>query len=97
VFLLLPRWNPQLEGEITVGIPRWLLFGSAIVSALMMGSMIVVQIVQDLATLRSQTLTERIANHSLTSLELALVWGAVGAGLYALANLQRSKVEAPFV
>jgi len=91
VFLLLPRLNPQLEGEITVGIPRWLLFGSAIVSALMMGSMIVVQIVQDVATLRTQTLPERIANHSLTSLELALVWGAVGAGLYALARAQGTR------
>jgi amino acid transporter len=91
VFLLLPRWNPQLESEIRVGIPRWLLFGSAIVSALMMGAMIIVQVMQDVITLRGQTLPERITSHSLTSLELVLVWGAVGAGLYALARVQGAK------
>jgi amino acid transporter len=92
-FLLLPRWNAQLYSEITVGIPRWVLLGSAGLSAIMMGGMIAVQVVQDVATLATQTLRERVANHSLTSLELALVWAAVGAALYTLARWRKWKSD----
>jgi len=88
-FLLLPRWNPQLNSEITVRIPRWVLLSSAGLSAIMMGGMIAVQVVQDVGTLTTQTLHERVLNHSLTSLELALVWAAVGAALYALARWRK--------
>jgi amino acid transporter len=82
-FLLLPRWNPKLYSEITVRIPRWVLFGSAVLSVIAMGGMIAVQVVQDMVTLSTQSLRERVAHHSLTSLELALAWGLVGAALYA--------------
>ena len=85
-FLLLPRRNPQLYGEITLKIPRSVLLGSAALSALTMGAMILVQVVQDIATLSTQSLGDRIGKHSLTSLELAIVWGGVGAALYALAR-----------
>jgi amino acid transporter len=81
-FLLLPRWNPELYHEITIGIPRWILFASAALSAAAMGCMIVVQIVQDVETLRTQTLRDRLVQHSLTSLELAIVWSLFGAALY---------------
>jgi amino acid transporter len=85
-FLLLPRRNPQLYSEITLKIPRSVLLGSAALSAFAMGAMILVQVVQDISTLRTQSLSDRIGKHSLTSLELAIVWGAVGAALYALAR-----------
>lgn len=85
-FLLLPRWNPELYREITIGIPRWLLFASAALSATAMGGMIAVQIIQDVQTLRTQTLRDRILQHSLTSLELAIVWALFGAVLYAFSR-----------
>jgi amino acid transporter len=88
-FLLLPRWNPQLYGEITVRIPRWVLLGSAVLSVIAMGSMIAVQVFQDVVTLMTQTLHERLVKHTLTSLELAIVWAAVGAALYALGRRRK--------
>ena len=89
VFLMLPRWNPQLNSEITIAMPVRLQRGAALLSVLSMGGLIVVQLVQDIHTLRTTGIAARIAKHSLTSLELALVWAAVGAALYALAR--RSK------
>jgi APA family basic amino acid/polyamine antiporter len=83
VFLLLPRRNPQLFGAITVPLPRWLLRSAAMLSVLAMGGLIIVQAAQDWHTLQAETLRQRIANHSLTSIELALAWGIVGAALYA--------------
>jgi len=90
-FLLLPRWNPQLYKQINVGIPAWLQSGAALLSVLSMGVLICVQVVQDAQTLRTQSLNERITNHSLTSLELVVVWAAVGAALYAFARLMRKR------
>jgi amino acid transporter len=86
VFLLLPRSNPQLRSEIKLQMPDWLLQASAIVSVVSMGALIVIQLLRDIDTLRSETLKERIANHSLTSIELVVVWGVVGAVLYAIAR-----------
>jgi basic amino acid/polyamine antiporter, APA family len=94
-FLLLPRRNPQLYQQITVGIPVWLQRGAALLSVLCMGALIVVQVIQDIGTLKSHSLSERIAKHSLTSLELILVWAAIGAGLYGLARLMRVKKSIP--
>lgn len=88
-FLLLPRWNPQLYSEITVRIPRWVLLGSAALSVIAMGGMIAVQVFQDVVTLTTQTLHERVVKHTLTSLELAIVWAAVGAALYALGRRRK--------
>jgi APA family basic amino acid/polyamine antiporter len=85
-FLVLPRWNPELYREVSIRIPRWLLFASAALSAVAMGSMIAVQIIQDVQTLRTQSLRDRIVQHSLTSLELAIVWSLFGAVLYGLSR-----------
>jgi APA family basic amino acid/polyamine antiporter len=90
-FLLLPRWNPQLYKQISVGIPVWLQRGAALLSVLSMGLLIVVQVSQDAHTLLTQSLGERIAKHSLTSLELALAWSLIGAALYVVARLMRKK------
>jgi len=85
-FLLLPRWNSKLSQAITVNIPIRLQRAAALFSLFAMGLLIVVQMVQDLQTLRVQSLGERIANHSLTSIELVVVWGLVGAALYGFAR-----------
>lgn len=89
VFLMLPRWNSKLNSEITIGMPVGLQRAAALLSVLTMGGLIVVQVVQDIQTLGRTSLGERVAQHSLTSLELALVWAAVGAAIYALAQWRR--------
>jgi len=58
------------------------------------GNLIGVQVWQDAHTLATQSLHERIANHSLTSLELIIVWGAIGGALYAFARLAHSRSSA---
>ena len=94
VFLFLPRLNPSLEGEITVGLSRRVRQAAAVVSLLSMGLMIVIQLRQDAAVLSTQTLRQRINGQSLTSIELIFVWGIVGMGLYQLARKQRRAREA---
>ena len=89
VFLLLPRLNPSLSSEIKISLSRRLQQTAAIVSLLSMGLMIVIQLRQDAAVLSTQTLSQRISGQSLTSIELIVVWGVIGAGLYQLARRQR--------
>src|SRR5438552_1050207 len=89
-FLMLPRWNPKLYGEISLTLPRGLMMFAALVSVVSMGVLIAVQVVQDIQTLTTQSLKERIAQHSLTSLELAVLWSVVAALLYVLARWRRT-------
>jgi basic amino acid/polyamine antiporter, APA family len=89
VFLLLPRLNPTLASEIEINLPRRMQQVAAVVSVLAMGLMIVIQLGQDIDVLRTQTLSQRISGQSLTSIELVVVWGLVGLGLYQLARWQR--------
>ena len=89
IFLLLPRLNPSLASEIKISLSQRVQQAAAIVSLLSMGLMIVIQLRQDAAVLSTQTLSERISGQSLTSIELIVVWGVVGAGLYQLARMQR--------
>jgi len=88
VFLFLPKLNPQLASQITVKLPKWLLQSSAVFSVLAMGTMILIQLRGDIDTLRTQTLSQRISGHSLTSIELIVVWGIVGAALYRFARIR---------
>jgi hypothetical protein len=48
--------------------------------------------------LQTSSLSQRISGNSLTSIELLLVWGLVGLGVYQLARTQRrnavTKVDA---
>jgi basic amino acid/polyamine antiporter, APA family len=92
VFLFLPRLNPSLASEIKVNLPRRVQQVAAVVSVLSMGLMILIQLRQDAVVLSTQTLRQRINSQSLTSIELILVWGVVGAGLYQLARMQRSSL-----
>jgi amino acid transporter len=94
VFLLLPRLNPSLASEIKVSLSHRVQQAAAIVSFLSMGLMILIQLRQDAAVLSTQTLAERISKQSLTSIELIVVWGVVGAGLYQLARMQRNSEAA---
>jgi APA family basic amino acid/polyamine antiporter len=89
VFLFLSRLNPPLASEIKVSLPHRVQQAAAIVSLLSMGLMILIQLRQDVGVLSSTTLGERISNQSLTSIELIVVWGVVGAALYQLARMQR--------
>lgn len=95
VFLFLPRLNPSLASEVEINLPRPLQQVAAVVSVLSMGLMILIQLRQDAIVLTTQTLSQRINSQSLTSIELLVVWGVVGAGLYQLARMQRkvSKVD----
>jgi amino acid transporter len=86
VFLFLPRRNPKLANEIKVAMSPSLLRVAAFVSVISMGGMILIQLLRDAETLRSSTLSQRITEHSLTSIELIVAWAAVGAALYGLAR-----------
>src|SRR5262249_15706569 len=90
-FIMLPRLNPELHRQITIAMPVWLQRLAAWVSVLSMGGLILVQVFRDLRTLQTTTLAERISKHSLTSVELAVVWSLMGAGLYALARVMRKR------
>jgi amino acid transporter len=85
-FLLLPGRNPQLFNSIAVSIPSSLQRTAAWISLITMGGLIGVQIVQDIRTLQAMGLRQRLATHSLTSLELAIAWGMIGLTLYAYAR-----------
>lgn len=89
VFLFLPRLNPSLASEVNVNLPRRVQQVAAVVSVLSMGLLIVIQLRQDAMALSTQTLAQRINSKSLTSIELIVMWGIVGAGLYQLARMQR--------
>ena len=91
IFLLLPRLNPSLNSEIKLKLSKPMQQVSAIVSVVSIGSMILIQLLRDFESLRSQSLSERMANHSLTSTELIVVWSIVGAGLYLLARFRKAK------
>ena len=87
-FLLLPRLNPALFRQATIAIPLPLQRIAAILSLLSMGALVFVQVADDVRTLQAFDFSERLAKHSLTTLELCLLWSAVGAVLYAFGRRQ---------
>jgi amino acid transporter len=91
IFLLLPKLNSSLSKEITLNMSPRLMKVAALFSALSMATMLAIQFASDIGTLRDQTLRERIAGNSLTSLELMVAWGLVGLGLYQFARLRSGK------
>jgi amino acid transporter len=72
--LLLPRANPELYRSATLRLPLSLQRIAAVVSLLSMGTLIALQITSDVA--------DRIKGAPMTTLELTLIWGALGAVLY---------------
>jgi amino acid transporter len=93
-FLILPRSNPKLYREISVNLPPWIMMASAVLSVLSMGVLIAVQVVQDAETLWRQSLRERIAQHALTSLELAVLWSTLAFSLYIFSRWMSKRAEA---
>ena len=95
-FLLLPHLNPALFRQATIAIPLPLQRVAAVVSLVSMGAIVAVQVADDVRTLRAFDFAERLARHSLTTLELCVLWSAVGAALYVLGRRQaRSGATAP--
>ena len=92
IFLLLPRLNPELNGEIKLQLSKPMQQASAIVSVISIGLMIFIQVVRDFQSLRVTSVRERLTDHSLTSVELILVWSIVGAILYMLARVRNRKM-----
>lgn len=90
-FLLLPSRNPKLNSEISINLPTWLQRGAAAVSVVSMGILIIVQVLNDARTITTRSLSQRISEHALTSLELAIVWSAIGLVLYAGATLMKNR------
>ena len=94
VFLFLPRLNPGLANEIQVNMSLRVRQVAAIVSIVSMGVLILIQLRQDAVALQTLSLSQRISEDSLTSIELLLVWGLVGLGVYQLARTQRRNAVA---
>jgi amino acid transporter len=95
-FMLLPRLNPALFRQATIAIPLSIQRIAAVVSLLSMGAIVAVQVADDVRTLRAFDFAERVARRSLTALELCLLWGAVGVGLYWLGRREaRRSAAAP--
>jgi amino acid transporter len=82
-FLLLKHRNPQLFSLIKITLAPSVQRTAAWLSVFSMGGIIAIQVVQDIQTLASQSFQQRLDRHSLTSLELAIAWGLIGAILYA--------------
>ncbi len=89
-FLRLPASNAALACEVRLGLSRPLQRAAAAVSIMAMGGLVLVQVASDLQTLKQTTLAERIAGHSLTTLELCLAWALLGSIVYALNGRRRS-------
>ena len=89
-FLRLPASNPALAQEVRLALSRPLQRAAATVSILAMGGLVLVQVASDLQTLKQTTLAQRIAGHSLTTLELCLAWALLGSIVYALNRRRRS-------
>jgi basic amino acid/polyamine antiporter, APA family len=94
VFLFLPRWNPALASEIKIDLSPRVRQLVTVVSLVSMGAMILIQLLRDVEVLRTSTLAQRIAERSLTSIELVFVWGIIGLVLYQLARMQRRNTVA---
>ncbi|MBI3654652.1 MAG: amino acid permease [Acidobacteria bacterium] len=95
IFLLLPRKNAKLYEQISITMPVWLQRAAAALSLVAMGGLILVQVTQDMQTIRGSSFPQRLAEHSLTSIELVLVWGVVGGLLFAYAKWMNQR-EANF-
>jgi len=92
-FLMLPRLNPGLYSQINISLATSVQRAAALLSVISMGGIIAIQVVEDLRTLGTQSFQQRLSGHSLTSVELALAWGLIGAMLYAYGRWRRRQVK----
>jgi APA family basic amino acid/polyamine antiporter len=89
--LVLPRRNPELYASARTRVPRSWQVAAAWLSVVSMAALIVLQFGADLRTLFASSFAERVASHSLTSLELLAAWAALGAALYLVARRQSAR------
>jgi len=80
--ILLPRRNPALYDQVTIRIPRWLQLAAAWISVLALGILVVLNFEGDLRRMLATSLVGRMQEFDLTSLELLLVWVALGLLLF---------------
>ena len=88
-FLLLKRRNPHLHSHIKISLAPSVQRFAAWLSVVAMGGIIAISVIQDLKTLAAKSFSQRIADHSLTSLELVIAWGLIGFILYAYRQSRR--------
>jgi amino acid transporter len=79
--LMLPRLNPELFRSAALPLPLWLQRTAAIVSLLSMGTLIALQVTNDVA--------DRMKGAPMTTIELTLIWSAIGLLLYAMEARRR--------
>jgi len=91
--LALPRANPALYASVTLGMPLIVQRICAVLSLLSMGTLIVVQLIGDVDVLRHFSFRERIEHASLTTIELMVFWGVIGAVLYLIAARGRKTIR----
>lgn len=82
--LLLPSRNPELFQSVTLRLPWSVQRFAGWFSIVTMSGLVLVQVLEDVTVLRRSSLAERVSRQQLTTLELCLMWGALGAVLYAL-------------
>jgi APA family basic amino acid/polyamine antiporter len=80
--LALPTANPELYRSATLSLPRWIQQLAAVVSMLVMGALVILQVTSDIGVLRHLTFRQRLDQASLTTIELVLFWSAIGVVLY---------------
>ena len=82
--LLLPRRSPELFRQLRTELPRSVLSAAAWVSILGMGGIVLFQLTRDAEHMLRTTFVQRFEEKSLTSLEMLLAWGALGALVFRL-------------
>jgi basic amino acid/polyamine antiporter, APA family len=80
--LALPAANPELYRSASLALPRWIQRLAAVVSMLVMGALVVMQVATDVGVLRRLTFRQRLDQASLTTIELMAFWTAIGVVLY---------------
>jgi APA family basic amino acid/polyamine antiporter len=80
--LALPTANPELYRSASLALPRWIQRLAAVVSMLVMGALVVMQVATDVGVLRRLTFRQRLDQASLTTIELMAFWTAIGVVLY---------------
>ena len=80
--LFLPSRNPKLFAEARCGVSPTVQRVAGVVSVAAMGTLIGVQVVQDVASIRATSIAERFNSGSLTCIELFGLWCALGLLLF---------------
>src|SRR5262249_33752464 len=82
--LLLPRANPHLFASVTARIPLSRQRVAAVGWMAAMGALISLQVIEDSKVLARSRLSDRIARHELTTVELSALWAVLGLAIYVL-------------